>query len=476
MHSTFVSGCVEIVMCRRALANYAGRIGASVLTLSAMAANLPPDFSESIITAAITEGTALEFAPDGKLFILEQDGPVRIYQGAGPGPWLDIATTGDFFAADPLDVHVSNDRGLFGIAFDPDYVTNRFIYFYYTTSLPTVHNRIVRVMANADGTQVVPGSRVALMDLDNASSTLHYGGAMHFGTDHKLYIAVGDHGNHLNPQSINNRFGKMLRLNPDPLDPIPADNPTSIAGIAGTTSGVNRAIWAAGLRNPFTFAINKINGKIFINDVGELSYEEINFGVAGANYGWADTEGPFDPLLFPNFTQPIVAYPRPGSGNPNHPAGNSYQGRAITGGDFYTPATITFSSDFVNDYFFADFVDGWIRRYDDVEDRVIDFATGIGGPIDLRVGPDGALYYLARNAQGFENGRVYRIQSTLPPCPADLTDGGALNLPDGTVNVFDLFKLLSNWNTAGAGATLAEPLGVVNVADLFMLLAAWGDC
>ena len=132
----------------------------------------------------------------------------------------------------------------------------------------------------------VPGSEVVLLDLNTLSrATNHNGGAIHFGNDGKLYIAVGDNGNGNNSQSLGNLFGKMLRINRDGT--IPTDNP-----FFGTATGVNRAIWALGLRNPFTTAIQRSTGRLFINDVGETSWEEINEGAPGANYGWPLAEGP----------------------------------------------------------------------------------------------------------------------------------------------------------------------------------------
>ena len=116
-----------------------------------------------------------------------------------------------------------------------------------------------------------------LLDLDNLSgATNHNGGAIHFGPDGKLYIAVGENANSSNSQSINNRLGKMLRINSDGT--IPADNPTTFPNIVGSPTGNNRAIWAVGLRNPFTFSFQQGTGRMHINDVGEGTWEEVNLG------------------------------------------------------------------------------------------------------------------------------------------------------------------------------------------------------
>ena len=133
---------------------------------------------------------------------------------------------------------------------------------------------------------------------------------------------------------------------------------------------------------------------MFINDVGQNTWEEINDGVAGANYGWPDTEGPTTESAHSSRR----ATPTTRLGTPC----------AITGGAFYAPQTAQFPADYVNDYFFADYCGGWIRKLDPAHgNTVTNFATGIASPVDLKVGDDGSLYYLARG--GGATGVVYRI-------------------------------------------------------------------
>ena len=133
-----------------------------------------------------------------------------------------------------------------------------------------------------------------MLDLNNLSTASnHNGGGLHFGLDGKLYISVGENATRTNSQTLSNLLGKVLRINADGT--IPSDNP-----FFNTATGQNRAIWALGLRNPFTFAVQPGTGRIFINDVGETTFEEINDGRPGANYGWPDTEGPTtDPRFVP---------------------------------------------------------------------------------------------------------------------------------------------------------------------------------
>ena len=292
-----------------------------------------------------------------------------------------------------LSVNSDGERGLLGIAFDPGFANNHFVYVYYTTAAAPVHNRISRFTANGD--VAMPGSEVVLLDLDNLSgATNHNGGAIHFGPDGKLYAGVGENANSANAQTLGNLLGKILRINADGT--IPPDNP-----FFATASGKNRAIWALGLRNPFTFAFNRASGRMFIDDVGASTWEEIDDGITGSNYGWPQVEGPQPPGVA-GVRYPIHSYA--------HTAGAC----AISGGTFYAPPVPQFPADYSGDYFFADLCAGFIRRLHLANGSVSDFATGISNPVDLQVGPEGALYYLARGS-----GSVVRITSdTGPPVRA----------------------------------------------------------
>ena len=333
------------------------------LPLHGIAATLPAGFTETQVTGALSNPTAMQFAPDGRLFICEQGGRLRVVKDGAllPTPFLTIPSG---------SISASGERGLLGVAFDPAFASNQFVYVYYTATAPSVHNRISRFTANGD--VAVAGSETVILELDNLSSaTNHNGGALAFGPDGKLYAAVGENANGANAQTLANLLGKMLRINKDGT--IPTDNPFYTAA-----SGRNRAIWALGLRNPFTFAFNPAGTELFINDVGQNTWEEINDGIAGANYGWPTTEGA---TTNPQFKSPRYAY------NQNHPTGPC----AITGGAFYSPLTPQFPSEYAQDYFFADYCGGWIWRLDVASNSVTGFATGIAAPVDLKVSDDGAL-------------------------------------------------------------------------------------
>jgi glucose/arabinose dehydrogenase len=348
-------------------------------------ATLPAGFAETLIASGLDSPTAMSFAPDGRLFVCEQGGRLRVIRnGALLGtPFLTVG------------VDSAGERGLLGVAFDPNFATNRFVYVYYTATTPAIHNRVSRFTANGD--IAVPGSELVLLDLNNLSgATNHNGGAMHFGPDGKLYIAVGENATPSNSQTLTNLLGKMLRINADGT--IPNDNP-----FFNAATGNNRAIWALGLRNPYTFAFQPGTGRMFINDVGQNTTEEINDGVAGANYGWPTCEGS---CSNPGFRNPLFTYTHGSSAT---------TGCAITGGAFYNPAVAQFPSDYVGKYFFADFCSGWIRRLNPIDHTATGFATGISSPVDLQIAADGSLYYLARGA-----GAVFRIQYTVNQTPPSI--------------------------------------------------------
>jgi glucose/arabinose dehydrogenase len=366
-------------------------------------ASLPVGFSETAIASGLNRPTTMQIAPDGKLFILEQAGTAQVWQNGSQ-------VSANFFAGSsltPSAVDSHGERGLLGIAFDPNYATNHFLYVYYTVNGGSAsHNRISRFTANSAGTQVVAGSEHVELDLANLSTaTNHNGGAIHFGTDGKLYVAVGDNANGAQSQSLANDFGKILRIDVDGSTLIPSDNPFV------NTAGAKGEIWALGFRNPFTFDV-RADGVIFVNDVGLNSWEEIDRLVKGANYGWQTTEGPFNQSAFPNFTEPTFAYPHPGV------APAAFTGIAITGGAFYDPATALYPTDYgTGGYFFADYGAGFIKRYDAATGQVRGFASGISAPVDVEVGDDGKLLYLSQG-----DGKVYAVDFT-PPSRGLLADG-----------------------------------------------------
>ena len=395
---------------------------APLLQIAAQTA-LPTGFGERQYATGLTNPTAMAFAPDScpasgipvhRLFVCEQAGTVRVLRNGAlrATPFLTV------------NADTRGERGLDGIVFDPNFAANGYVYIYYTirpanNSTPT-HNRVVRVQADPANPDVaLHGSARTILDLpDLGPAQIHNGSAMHFGPDGKLYIAVGENGNGANAQSLDTVLGKILRINPvpenadgtNPESTFPTDNP-----FYNTATGLNRAIYCLGLRNPFTFAFQPTTGRMFIDDVGSYIWEEINEGGSGRNYGWPTIEGPVQPPVN-GFTNPIFAYH-------HFPVqGGTPLGCAITGGTFYNPPASCsgevpygFPSFYVGQYFFLDLCGDWIYTMDPTQidptnpygfHRISQFATNIhGSPTYLTGGPDRNLYYISR-----DDGAVYQIR------------------------------------------------------------------
>ena len=425
-------------------------VAASFILVSAraIAANLPTGFTEAQVGGNLSGSlTAMAFAPDGRLFVCQQGGQLRVIKNG-------VLLSTPFVS---LTVDSSGERGLLGIAFDPNFTTNHYLYVYYTVATSPIHNRVSRFTAASD--TAAPGSEIVILNLDNLSSaTNHNGGAIHFGPDGKLYIGVGENANGANAQSLSNLLGKMLRINADGI--IPPDNP-----FYNTATANNRAIWALGLRNPFTFAFQPGTTRLFINDVGESTYEEINDGIAGSNYGWPITEGPTSNSAFRG---PIYFY---GHGT------NNVTGCAIVGAAFYNPPVPQFPSSYSGKYFFADLCNGWIRVFDPSAGTATGFATGIVNPVDLHVGSDGALYYLARGS----GGQVFRI-SALPAQALNISGRARVEIGEGVaisgfiitgtgpkrVGVRGIGPSLANFGVSGP---LADPVIQLSRGDGSLVMA-----
>ena len=398
---------------------------------------LPAGFSEEQLLrpGEIAPPTSMAFAPDGRLLICEQAGRVRLLKNGvlSPTPFLSV------------DTIAFQERGLTGITLDPNFADNGWVYVYYTASTPTFHNRVSRFTAIGD--VALPGSEVVLQDFPTlGESAQHNAGALHFGPDGKLYVALGDNLRSTNSASMVTVMGKIVRINAD--GSIPADNP-----FYTTASGQNRAIWALGLRNPFTFAFQRGTGLMFINDVGLGTWEEINVGRPGAHYGWPRWEGP-SPDSDRTYQTPWYAYEHPAT----EPISSS-----ITGGTFYNPPVAQFPAEYVGQYFFLDGSRQWIRTIDPGTREVRVFAPRLGGiggliPIYLTVSPDGSLYYLTHGNQS-----LYRIRYADVAAPRVAAQPQSALVSAGypaefTVAAYGTGTLAYEWQRQGAGETVFAAL------------------
>ena len=342
-------------------------VGLSAIALSAPAgaSMLPEGFAETRIAAGLTRPTALQVAADGRLFIAEQGGRVRIVR--------DGALLPDPFVT--LSVHAGGGKGLLGLALDPAFEFNGFVYVYYTAGSPVSRNRVSRLTAAGD--VAVPGSEVVVLDLGPAAPG-GTGGVLRFAPDGTMYVGVADHDASGGPSG-----GRLLRISTS----VPGDN-TRRGGSAGST-------WATGFRAPAAVAVHGRTGAVMVNDRG-ARWSEVNDTTPGGHYGWPRTEGP---TTDPSLAGPLHAFrsERAGEGN-----------CGIAGGAFYAPDFAAFPSEYHDAYFYADACSGSIGRLnrDGTHET---FATGLASPGDLQVDRDGALFYVTRGGGGPGEGAVHRV-------------------------------------------------------------------
>lgn len=370
------------------------------------AATLPAGFAETKIAEGLNP-TTMNFAPDGRLFLCEKHGLLRVIvdQTLVPEPVLDLSGKIDAW----------NERGLLGVCFDPDFRKNGWIYVYYTLnedpkdkSHSSSHNRVSRFTLK--GNIADPKSEKVLLDLNKLSKTgWHNGGGMDFGKDGKLYIGTGENANAAYAQDGSNLLGKLLRINKD--GSIPNDNP-----YYDEFKGENRAIVALGLRNAFNVAVQPQTGLLYLSMVG-ANYEEIDhYNTAAApvalNYGWPEIDGPRRKQKEPaGYQEPAHAY-------------DHGDATALCGGNFYDPSAPgadSFPAEYKGRFFFSDYK-GWIRSIDPAKpEKSEPFASKINRPIDVDVAPDGALWYIERagipggsdeaNSES-KNGSLWRVHWT----------------------------------------------------------------
>jgi glucose/arabinose dehydrogenase len=354
-----------------------------------------PQFVNDRVIIGLDEPTAMTFTPDGRMLIAERDGTVWVVQpGAtqvSPTPVLQLT-----------NIATGDERGLLGITVDPAFAQNGFIYLYYTHG--SVRNRVSR-FTMAGNSAPLSSEFVVWANIVDAA-IWHQGGDVHFGPDGFLYISVGDHLQSQTAQQLTSYNGKILRVTRDGA--IPAGNPFNDG------AGPNLdAIWVRGLRNPFRFTIDQPTGRLIIGDVGESSREEVNIGVAGANYGWPVCEGSCGTA---GMTNPVYSYAH---------AGND---ASITAGVVYRGTN--FPADYRGDFFFGDYAQNWIKRitFDATGNvtQVRNFVPPDGsldGPygdiVDFAEGPDGSLWYVdngpfaANNAGAIR--RIRNVNANQPP-------------------------------------------------------------
>lgn len=333
---------------------------------AASAATVPSGFTVATVASGLANATAVAPLPDGRVLVAQQGGQLRMVKNgvllATPVLSVTVDTTGE--------------RGLIGVTAQPSFASTGRIFIHYVMPAgggQPPRARVERWTLPAGADVAAPASRRVVLTLPGLVASNHNGGAIHFDRAGKLMVAVGENAVPDRSQDLTSPFGKILRVEPATGEAA-AGNP-----FLSDANGWTRRVWAYGLRNPYTFAVGKW-GRVLINDVGQSTWEEINLGAPGANFGWPASEGPDGTA---GFTAPIEYY--------GHDSGCS-----IAGGAFYQPSTVTFPQAFVGDYFYGDFCAGSVRRYDVATDKSTGFATAMGNVVDMATAPRGRLLVLSR--------------------------------------------------------------------------------
>ncbi|HET8947804.1 MAG TPA: PQQ-dependent sugar dehydrogenase [Candidatus Polarisedimenticolia bacterium] len=332
------------------------------------APTLAPGFAMTTVVGGMGDPLSFDWAPNGDLYIAEKSGKVRLFR------------TGTLSLMGTIPVSTTDELGITAIEVDPDFATNHFLWITYSTPSP-VRQRLARfTIVNDTLTGEVDVLEYAV------TNALHHAGCIRFADDGTLFVSTGDDGLlSVGSQDKFNLRGKILHINRDGTPA--AGNPF------GAAQGDPR-VWALGLRHPWRFTLQPETGTLFIADVGGSDWEELDLGIPGANYGWSTIEGP-SPAGQAGFVYPIYWYPH------SNPAGAS-----IMAGPFATAAD--FNGEFTGQFFFGDEAARDLRRMTlDASNNVVateTWATDLPDPVEIRFGPDGALYFVS-----FNNGALYRI-------------------------------------------------------------------
>ncbi len=440
-----------------------------LLCITVYTHNYAQDLELQLFATGLDQPVNIKHAGDNRLFVVEQDGRIRIVAADGTvqtQPFLDINTRVVNLGG------IGDERGLLGLAFHPDYITNGFFYVnYINNSGNTVISRFSRDAVNFSLAD--PSSELIIMTIVQPAGN-HNGGDMAFGSDGYLYIAVGDGGFGGDPddrsQDLGDILGKMLRIDVDnPSNGnnygIPASNPFASNPLALDE------IWAYGLRNPWKFSFDRLNNDLWIADVGQGQKEEMNrvpFNESGQNYGWRCYEGnsTFNTTGCPSaatLTFPVAEY--------DHFNDGLFK-CSITGGYRYR------GSDYANFeglYFFADYCSdeiGYLTPNGSTWDITFEQFSGNGW---TAFGEDlsGELYIA-----GISSGQIFKlIDASLSVGEESLSNisifpnpaSSELNINSDTNNLLAL-KTINIYNTLGKRVKTISPESsgnlTIDISDL----------
>jgi glucose/arabinose dehydrogenase len=372
----------------------------AVLTLAGPASAF---LSTELVASGLNRPIYVAAPPgDARLFIVEQSGVIKLLKNGSvlATPFMDISSI-------VLTTSAYSEQGLLGLAFDPDFATNRRFYVHYTNL--DGNTTIARYEVDSGNPDVADLSTAQIVFAQAQPYANHNGGSINFGPDGYLYFGLGDGGGAGDPgdrgQDPTTLLGKFICIDVSALPyTIPPTNP-----FVGKATVLDE-IWAIGLRNPYRWSFDRSTGDMWIGDVGQASWEEIDFdpagGAGGVNYGWSLMEGLhcYDPPVncgSDTLQLPIYEY--------SHDAGEC----SITGGYVYRGAAIPELQGY---YLFGDYCSTrlWALEYDGNEvTTVLDLTADLnpGGQIDELAGigedGDGELYLVDRDAAG--SGEVYKV-------------------------------------------------------------------
>jgi glucose/arabinose dehydrogenase len=363
-------------------------------------ASTQTDSSFTQVVSGLSEPVGVTHAADGsnRLFVIEKGGFIRIVQEGQllPEPFLDVSTL--------ITPDAQTEQGLLGLAFHPDYKTNGTFFIYYSDANKkeggAANTVLARYQVSSDPNKADPASAKIILTIEQPFWN-HNGGHIAFGPDGYLYIGMGDGGDGGDPQenaeNLTQLLGKMLRIdvNADTYV-VPESNPFK------PESGAATEIWAYGLRNPWKFSFDRQTGDLYIGDVGQDLYEEINVQPAsskgGENYGWNQMEGLHcfekTPDCDPSqYVLPVLEYT------------HGEDGVSVTGGFVYRGLQI---SDLQGAYLYADFASGkiWTLRFvegvwvnalfEDTDFAISSFGEDEAGELYLTDFGGGTLYRLGK--------------------------------------------------------------------------------
>jgi glucose/arabinose dehydrogenase len=402
-----------------------------LMLMGAISLSAQPEISINTIATGFDSPVDITHAGDDRLFIVEQDGAIKIIDADHQvlsTPFLDI---------DPIVGSGGNEQGLLGLAFHPDYSENG--YFYVSYNKTNGDSRVSRFsVSDSDPNVADPDSEVMLLEIDQPYSN-HNGGGVKFGPDGYLYLGFGDGGSGGDPQGNGqNRLtflGKMLRIDVDNGDPysVPDTNPFAFDDFTLDE------IWAIGVRNPWRFSFDRLTGDLWIADVGQNAWEEIDFqpstSTGGENYGWRCFEGfatyDNDPNECPDesqLTAPIHVY-----------SNNFSTGCSVTGGFVYRGEAFP---QLYGHYLYTDFCSGriWSITKDDAgawenvellnstNNEYSSFGEDLAGELYLAGRSTGKIYQIEELCASYAVSGEVDNES----CEGDANGSIALDIENGT--------------------------------------------